>query len=196
MRDIVDAIIRAKSVACNEEIRFFLCGVCLKQRDGKLDVVATDGHMMLVETFDVPVELSHLNEFIIQREDVAKFEDAMGWLQKYYGRKKMIPSDAISLRLSQDGKFIVLAGRGFELTAERIDGQFPDYTKVLPNEDRTNVRVGFDLKKLRAVFESLDRNASSPEHVEMLVDMNNNLNSLLIRTPGSKSQGIVMPVRI
>lgn len=106
----------------SEGTRCYLRGVYLHQYGdtGKLAAVATDGHRLnIVET-----STTYAGSGVIIPDDAVALLTHM--LAKAEG--------SISWHLPQDSKNVNIAGKGWSLVTRRVDGTFPNYARILPQE--------------------------------------------------------------
>ncbi len=120
--------------ASTEEARYALSGIFVTQEEGRLRMVATDGHRLSLVEREVPgVEALELEEGVIVPRKAAS-------------EMKRISGDEIVVRIAvRENHFILSSSEGI-LMARLIEGQFPDYKAVIPKE-RGRV-VLFDKTKL------------------------------------------------
>ena len=117
---------RVEYAISTEETRYYLNGIYLHDRDGRLAACATDGHRLglaLGPALD-DLGLAAGAEFpgvIVPRKTVSILR---GWLDG------MIDDDPVSLSVS-DARIRIEAG-GRTLLSKLIDGTFPDYDRVIP----------------------------------------------------------------
>lgn len=108
-----------------EETRYYLRGTYLHQfgtDSGKLAAVATDGHRLnLAET-----ATCYDGTGVIMRDDAVKLTIAM--IGKSEGD--------VSFQLPQNGNVIKVEGDRWHLVTRKVDGTFPDYTRVIPREPK------------------------------------------------------------
>ena len=110
----------------NNDVRYYLNGICFDLQNGKLSVVATDGHRLaLAETaFDLgdaePIKV------IVPKKAVVELE------------RMLDGGDDEEVQVSVDEnhiKFVV--SDALTITSKLIDGKFPDYYNVIPlNPDK------------------------------------------------------------
>ncbi|MAP96452.1 MAG: DNA polymerase III subunit beta [Ponticaulis sp.] len=127
--DLKRLIDKTRFAISTEETRYYLNGVYLhihKGDDGeKLRAVATDGHRLALSEVDAPEGSSALAGIIIPRKAVAEIRRL---IDGYDGEIGISASEA---------KIVLTAGRAV-LTTKLIDGSFPDYARVIPqNNDKT-----------------------------------------------------------
>ena len=121
-----------------QDVRYFLNGMLLELSGDYVRAVATDGHRLAMCT------LNHLVENIGQRRQAIVPRKAVLEISRLLEGDE----EDISLRL---GSNHLRVGKGpFTLTTKLVDGQFPDYDKVIPKNpahtvvaDRDTLRQGF-----------------------------------------------------
>lgn len=126
----LDALVKpVKFAMSTEETRYYLNGTYLHVEDGRLAVVATDGHRLAlnlgqaVDTFD---------GVIVPRKTV-----------------EILPTGAVNVSVS-DAR-IRIANDDMVILSKLVDGSFPDYRRVIPRSndktltvDREALRSGAD----------------------------------------------------
>ena len=124
----------------NQDVRYYLNGLLLELRKDILRFVATDGHRLAMR--EAPLENSTLNlknsaeallQIIIPRKSVlelARLLDNSG-------------NEEVTLNVNQNQLTVIKAG--MQLTSTLIDGKFPDYEKVIPEEVQNQIKVGRDM---------------------------------------------------
>lgn len=131
---------RTRYAVSTEETRYYLNGIFLHVIEGKLLAAATDGHRLArtrVETGDAA--LTGMPDVIVPRKTVGEIVKLIG---EYDGDVE------ISVSRSKIGFDI----GHLSLTSKTIDGTFPDYARVIPQNNEIVVRA--DVKTLS---EAVDR---------------------------------------
>jgi DNA polymerase-3 subunit beta len=133
LSDMIDKTLFAVST---DETRYYLNGVYLEtggKDKGLLRMVATDGHRLCVVERDAPAatKLGLTGGVILPRK-------AVGELKKLLAEKPEEVHVAI-----RDRNAVVRAG-GTTLTIRLIDGEFPDYTRVIPTACDKAARIDRD----------------------------------------------------
>lgn len=122
------AVIGAVSFAIStEETRYYLNGIYMHPAENGMVFVATDGHRLakrLVTVEDIPAGAPGV---IIPRKTIT----ALG---------KVLPKDGDIVIEWSDAK-ICFSFPGTRLLSKQIDGQFPDYARVIPQNNKTLVSV-------------------------------------------------------
>ncbi|MEH6725189.1 MAG: DNA polymerase III subunit beta [Hyphomicrobiales bacterium] len=112
---------------CNEETRFYLCGVYLHVDDDSeqphLTAVATDGKQLAKNRILAPQGATAEMPGIIIHERTVRY--IIHWLENH--------PDDVSFRVDQK-KIAIEAGPN-RLTSKLVDGTFPDYERVIPKDN-------------------------------------------------------------
>ena len=124
----------------NQDVRYYLNGLLLELRKDILRFIATDGHRLAMR--EITLENSTLN----------LASSAEGLLQIITPRKSVLElarlldnsgDEKVTLNLSQN-KLVVIK-EGMQFTSTLIDGKFPDYEKVIPEEAQNQIKIGRDI---------------------------------------------------
>lgn len=114
----------------NDEMRPSLNGLFLKVTDGKLTVVATDGHRLSIVDVALDGDSENyidINGIIIPRKGVSEI------------RKLVEDGDQVDIRVL-DGVCVVRK-KDTILRVSLIDAEYPDYTRVIPKEDGVEIQL-------------------------------------------------------
>lgn len=112
-----------------EETRYYLNGICFHIADGKLRMVATDGHRMHMIERDAPKDVL-LSESILPRKCVKLLRAVLGALP------------AAKVKLSFGGMRASFAIGPVTIKSKLIDGSYPDYQRLIPKETTGSLTVG------------------------------------------------------
>lgn len=113
--------------ASTDDIRPHLTGVYIVKKDKTVDMVTTDGYRLTVKTA-ASDSVSKIEEPIIISTQV--ISEAMG-----------IKSENIDMYVNPEESQVVFEGGDVILIGRLIDGKFPPYDKVVPQETSTTVTV-------------------------------------------------------
>jgi DNA polymerase-3 subunit beta len=122
-----------------QDVRVFLNGMLLEIGSDYLKAVATDGHRMAMSTQAcVPVgEIENPKQAIVPRKAVLELS-------------RLLDEEDEELKLQLGTNHLRVSKGAFTLTTKLVDGQFPDYDKVVPKDasrailgDRNTLRQGF-----------------------------------------------------
>jgi len=128
---LVDKTRAAQAV---EDVRYYLNGTLLQVREDGLYSVSTDGHRLSMAELRGDTDVANARDVILPRKAIAV-------LSRIVGER----DDHVTVEVT-DRHLRVHAG-GRCLTTKLVDGQFPDYTAVIPTIDEPMARV--DTKALQ-----------------------------------------------
>ncbi len=125
-----------------QDVRYYLNGLLLEAQQDRLRAVATDGHRLALCDADVAVSASEDKQLIVPRKGVLELV-------------RLLQDDEteVEIRLSQNHIRIELNNLVF--TSKMIDGKFPDYTRVIPEQNDTPVIVDRELLKQSLIRASI-----------------------------------------
>lgn len=132
---LANMVERTMYAASTDETRYNLNGVYLEvQPDtGQLRLVATDGHRLAMMESEVPGDLSALQSgVIIPRKGLAEL-------------KRLLDEDMVAeVELAFAGNSGLARGGEVTLVMRLIEGEFPNYQQVIPQESNVHVIVDSD----------------------------------------------------
>jgi len=178
-KDLRSLIDRSRFAISTEETRYYLNGIFLHVTDGKgakgkadsghLRAVATDGHRLARVEMPVPAGAAGMPGIIVPRKTVGEL-------------RKLIDETEEQIEVSLSDTRIRFAFDSVTLSSKLIDGNFPDYQRVIPTGNDKTMTVDRRMfaeavdrvstiasEKSRAVKISLKKgsmvlSASSPEY--------------------------------
>lgn len=115
---LTDAINKVAFAALTDDSRFNLNAVLWEVQEGSLRMIATDGHRMAL-TFEVALVLSDDMKLMVPRK-------SMGAIRKF------IDKTASPIEIQVCKKHITIYTENSTLGCRLLDGDYPDYTKVIP----------------------------------------------------------------
>ena len=157
---------RTAFAMAQQDVRYYLNGMLLELRSGRLRMVATDGHRLALCTAPEPVDAGDAS-VIIPRKGVLELA-------------RLLEGDE-PIRLVIGSNHVRAANRQFTFTSKLVDGKFPEYERVLPKSpDKTVIGDRLALKqaftrtailsnekyrgvRLKLSADSLDITANNPE---------------------------------
>jgi DNA polymerase-3 subunit beta len=116
---LVDTVARVGRSASRDESRPVLTGILVRFEPGKIVMAATDSYRLAVKETPVEGALPELEAIIPAR--------ALQELTR-------IATGADEVELGMQENHVVFAADGVLLTTRRIDGQFPNYRQLLPEQ--------------------------------------------------------------
>jgi DNA polymerase-3 subunit beta len=126
-KDFLKLIDKTKFAMSNEETRYYLNGVYFHISNGNLRAVATDGHRLASVELAAPEGSAGMPGIIIPRKAVNEIG------------KLLESQNEVTISLSET-KIKINAGR-IELLSKVVDGTFPDYSRVIPENNGKIVTV-------------------------------------------------------
>lgn len=120
-----------------QDVRYYLNGLLFELAEQQLRLVATDGHRLALAEAKLNNLVDSSLQVILPRKGVLELQRILG----NQGEVE-ISISANHMRVSVDG---------VRFTSKLIDGRFPDYSRVIPNEP--NRIVGADRLSLRTALQ-------------------------------------------
>lgn len=139
-RESVDQLIDDVSFAmAQQDVRYFLNGMLLEVEGNHTRAVATDGHRLAMSTSaSEHGDVTRRVQVIVPRKGVLEL-----------GRLLDDNSETVGLQIGSN--HLKVQSGDFTLTTKLVDGQFPDYEKVIP-KDVSRSLIG-DRESLRQAFQ-------------------------------------------
>ena len=143
----------------SQDVRYYLNGLLLERDDTLLRAVATDGHRLALGVLDTGTEVAQKHSIILPRKAVLEL-----------GRLLNDTDDTVELAFSSQQIRVKLENLHF--TSKLIDGQFPNYERVVPVGGDKEVLADRDQLK-----QALSRAAilSSDKHRSVRLNLENDL---------------------
>ena len=104
-----------------QDVRYFLNGMLVELGEGKVRTVATDGHRLALGDLADASLKEAVKRVIVPRKGVTEMQ-------------RLLPEVEGKVKLSVGGNHLCLETKGFTLTTKLVDGNFPDYARVIPKE--------------------------------------------------------------
>jgi len=103
----------------NQDVRYYLNGLLMDFKGGRLRTVATDGHRLAVCDHGEAVAISENRQLIVPRKGVLELS-------------RMLSDDSGPVALALGRNHVRLVKDRTVFTSKLIDGRFPDYEAVIP----------------------------------------------------------------
>lgn len=134
---LADSLAAVEHAISSEETRYYLNGIYLHPADLDLRLAATDGSRLARWQLDAPEGGLGFPAVIVARKTVGILDKLLASALKAADKDGSPPE--VLVEASGDGarlRFVMPAADGgtVELIAKSIDGQFPDYQRVIPSE--------------------------------------------------------------
>ena len=120
-----------------QDVRYFLNGMLMEVDGDYIRCVATDGHRLAMDTQPISASISNREQAIIPRKGVTELSRLLEGGEE---ATLILGKNHLSVRCGD-----------YVLTTKLVDGQFPDYEKVLPKD--TNRTIVGDRNTLRHAFQ-------------------------------------------
>jgi DNA polymerase-3 subunit beta len=123
-----EAINQVVFAAAPDDTRPVLAGVLMRLGAGSLTLAAADGFRLAVRSVDLPEGAPDL-QMIVPARTLAEVS-------------RLLPGDEaeeVSISTTPGGNQVYFAFGKTEVTSRLIDGQFPDYQRIIPSDARTSV---------------------------------------------------------
>lgn len=118
-----------------QDVRYYLNGMLLEVKSGRLRVVATDGHRLAMCTLPDPVPVEDDIQVILPRKGVLEL-----------ARLLLDENEDIAVVLGTN--HLRATTSEFTFTSKLVDGKFPDYERVLPRAaDKVIIGSRLDLRQ-------------------------------------------------
>lgn len=129
LRGLID---RTRFAMSNEETRYYLNGiylhVVLEEKKNYLRTVATDGHRLAKVDTPAPLGVKSMPGIIVPRKTVTEV-------------RKLLDSDGSSVEVALSETRIQFRIGTILLTSKLVDGTFPEYSRVIPQNNSRILRV-------------------------------------------------------
>ena len=109
-----------------QDVRYYLNGLMLEIADGKLRSVATDGHRLAMCEIAVDASSIETKQIILPRKGVSELA-------------RLLDSDNSDVTIEIGNNHIRMKFAELIFTSKLIDGKFPDYQRVLPQNTDKNL---------------------------------------------------------
>ncbi len=117
-----------------QDVRYYLNGMLFEVTEGRLRVVATDGHRLALCDAPISTQVPEKVQVIVPRKGVQELS-------------RLLSDEDSEVTLTLGSNHLRVTVGNVTFTSKLIDGRFPDYERVLPKGgDRTLVAGREDLK--------------------------------------------------
>ena len=119
-----------------QDVRYYLNGLLLEISSEKVRAVATDGHRLAVAQVEASTGVSDSKSIIVPRKGVLELS-------------RLLSSEDTLLKVRVGTNAVQLAVGNVRFTSKLIDGKFPDYGRVVPDQNACDKRLSVDRELLR-----------------------------------------------
>ena len=123
---------KTKFAISNEETRYFLNGLYFNvtKEDNKnvLTLVGTDGHRLAKFSHQIDVQIDQISGVIIPKKTI-------------YELSKLLSEIDSDIKVSISSNKVVFIIKDIILISKLIDGSYPDYKRVIPNDNNNILKI-------------------------------------------------------
>ena len=178
--DLIRLLDKTSFAMSLEETRYYLNGIYLhaikEEGADKLRTVATDGHRLSRVDMSLPKGAEEIPGVIIPRKTILEI-------------RKILEDHSGNINLSLSETKIRLSFNNVILTSKLLDGTFPDYSRVIPEQNDKLITISNQL-----LSEAVDRVSTVSTDKTRAIKININKGSLLISATnpdkGSASENV------
>ena len=170
LRRLVD---QTSFAMAQQDVRYYLNGLLLEVTDSHIRSVATDGHRLAMCTLPGGAAGADRVQAIIPRKGVVEL-----------GRLLTDAEEPVELSLGNN--YLRAKHAGYTLTTKLVEGQFPDYLKVIPNAGER--RLSGDRETLRQSFLRAAIIGSDQRRVAPLVRLAVEQDRLVVKANNAETQ--------
>lgn len=182
---LIKAVVPAMST---EAARYYLNGIHLAERNGKLIYEATDGHR-LMRVIDKSVDVPKGFEFVMKAETVKHLVSNYAKARDNYSFETTIEGQNMSVEVEM----------GF-YSAEAVDCTYPDTDRVVPVGSGESGEVGVNAKYLADMFKGMKEICCKKSHAMKIILGDDNSSPVRFEVTsldyGVEWIGVLMPLRI
>lgn len=109
-----------------QDVRYYLNGLLLELDQGKIRAVATDGHRLALCDAESDIKLNQPTQIIIPRKGVLELT-------------RLLKDDDTEVQIKISSNHIRITHDDLQFTSKLIDGKFPDYDRVIPEQGNSPV---------------------------------------------------------
>ncbi len=129
------AINEVAFAAAQDEGRPVLAGVLLKSKDSQLIMVATDGYRLSLKRIKGVVGIDKIKG--LKKGLVLPARTLLEVARVVADEEK----DELGISITPEASQLIFATREIEIVSRLIEGNFPDFEKIIPSEGKTKVSV-------------------------------------------------------
>ncbi|MYB89614.1 MAG: DNA polymerase III subunit beta [Proteobacteria bacterium] len=124
-RGLID---RASFAMAQQDVRYYLNGLLLEIDPEQTRTVATDGHRLALSQIAHSSEVEADRRIIMPRKGVQELQ-------------RLLVEDASQITLSLGKNHVQASIEGLQMTSKLIEGRFPEYQRVLPEQEGALARM-------------------------------------------------------
>ena len=130
-KDLRDALRKTSYAISTDETRYVLNGILFAFKENKLTLVATDGRRLALADIEAEFPRSNETEPVVPAKCVAELQRLLG--------------DEGEVKLSVGENQVSFEAGGRLLVSKLIEGNYPNYRQVIPQESRERITIEREL---------------------------------------------------
>ena len=104
-----------------QDVRYFLNGLLIEVGNGSINIVSTDGHRLAKNEISHPELSNQIKQSIVPRKAIQEISKFLN-----------IESEEL-IQIGINNSHISIKSEGYQFISKLIDGKYPEYQKVIPN---------------------------------------------------------------
>ena len=156
-----------------QDVRYYLNGLLLEVAPEKIRSVATDGHRLAVAQLETDAGVEGSKSIIVPRKGVLELS-------------RLLSTEDAQLEVRVGTNAVQMSVGNVRFTSKLIDGKFPDYGRVIPDQNTCDKRLSVDREQLR---QCLIRTSvlSSDKHRTVRLTLNPGMLTVTANNPEQES---------
>jgi DNA polymerase-3 subunit beta len=175
LKDIID---KTSFAMAQQDVRYYLNGLMLEVSSKVLRAVATDGHRLAYCEKETDCELTDIKQVILPRKGVLELVRLLGSTEDKV--KVMLGSNHLRVELDN-----------IRFTSKLIDGRFPDYNRVIPDDGNCILTADRDVLRQALVRASI---LSNEKYRGIRLILEENLVKLQAQNPDQEEADVEVEV--
>lgn len=111
-----------------QDVRQYLNGLLIEVKNGAINTLATDGHRLAMDSIALSIADNSFAQVIVPRKGVLEL-------------LRLLEDSTAEVLVSLNNNFICIKSNDFILTSKLINGNFPNYNKIIPKRGDKNIEV-------------------------------------------------------
>jgi DNA polymerase-3 subunit beta len=159
----------SKTIFCmaQQDVRYYLNGLMMEVVDGELQTVASDGHRLALANNSLADSTQSISQVIVPRKAA---QELLRLIEKHDG--------AIQIKIAKNSIKFTLDD--VQLNAKLIDGRFPDFKNIVPDESKHSFTINKQSFKSALSRVSI---LSNEKYKGIRLDLSNELMTINAKNP-------------
>lgn len=133
--DLRSLIEKTSFAMANQDARYYLNGLLFEMDAHHIKTVATNGHRLALSQISYKSNIEGKKRIIIPRKGIHELQKLLKYDDEHSG------DEEYSITISLDTNHFRASLFEVQLTSNLIDGEFPEYQRVLPDEEGNRNRI-------------------------------------------------------